>query len=203
MRRCKWCNLENPVYIQYHDDEWGVLNLDDKYLFEMLILESFQAGLSWECVLNKRKDFKIAYDNFDIEKIIHYEEEKVKSTWNFINKLWNASRFCLMNIENLKEELGDVLLQVVFHSQIEEEKGNFDLSDVITAISEKMIKTLNFLLSNFSNLNCQNLSYKYFTINKNYVIIRQKERNIWFYGKFMQYSVLFLLYLTSNHKVDF
>ncbi len=77
MRRCKWCNLENPLYVEYHDKEWGVPNFDDQYLFEMLILESFQAGLSWECVLNKRKDFKIAYDNFDIEKIIHYEEEKV------------------------------------------------------------------------------------------------------------------------------
>lgn len=52
--RCKWCNLDNPVYVKYHDEEWGVLNLDEHYLFEMLILESFQAGLSWECVLNKR-----------------------------------------------------------------------------------------------------------------------------------------------------
>lgn len=77
MKRCKWCNLENPLYVEYHDKEWGVPNFDDQYLFEMLILESFQAGLSWECVLNKRKDFRIAYDNFDIEKIIHYEEEKV------------------------------------------------------------------------------------------------------------------------------
>lgn len=77
MRRCKWCNLENPLYVEYHDKEWGVPNFDDQYLFEMLILESFQAGLSWECVLNKRKDFRIAYDNFDIEKIIHYKEEKV------------------------------------------------------------------------------------------------------------------------------
>ena len=52
--RCKWCNLDNLVYVKYHDEEWGVLNLDEHYLFEMLILESFQAGLSWECVLNKR-----------------------------------------------------------------------------------------------------------------------------------------------------
>ena len=55
MNRCKWCNVNNPLYVEYHDNEWGVLNLDEKYLFEMLILESFQAGLSWECVLNKRK----------------------------------------------------------------------------------------------------------------------------------------------------
>lgn len=55
MDRCKWCNLSNSKYIDYHDKEWGVLNLDDSYLLEMLVLESFQAGLSWECVLNKRE----------------------------------------------------------------------------------------------------------------------------------------------------
>ena len=51
MNRCKWCNLKNKKYVEYHDKEWCVPNFDDKYLFEMLILESFQAGLSWECVL--------------------------------------------------------------------------------------------------------------------------------------------------------
>lgn len=77
MIRCKWCNETNPLYIKYHDLEWGVPNFDDQYLFEMLILESFQAGLSWECVLNKREDFRSAYDNFDIEKIIKYDENKI------------------------------------------------------------------------------------------------------------------------------
>ena len=77
MKRCKWCNLKNEKYIKYHDEEWGVPNFDDKYLFEMLILESFQAGLSWECVLNKREAFEKAYDNFDIEKIINYDETKI------------------------------------------------------------------------------------------------------------------------------
>ena len=75
--RCKWCNLDNPLYIEYHDEEWCQLNLDDDYLFEMLLLESFQAGLSWECVLNKREDFRISYDNFDIDKIINYDENKI------------------------------------------------------------------------------------------------------------------------------
>ena len=77
MRRCKWCNLENPLYVEYHDKEWGVPNFDDQYLFEMLILESFQAGLSWECVLNKREDFRTSYDNFDIDKVINYDEDKI------------------------------------------------------------------------------------------------------------------------------
>ena len=77
VKRCKWCNLKNKLYIDYHDNEWGIQNFDDKYLFEMLILESFQAGLSWECVLNKRESFREAYDNFDIDKIASYDENKV------------------------------------------------------------------------------------------------------------------------------
>ena len=77
MKRCKWCNLNNPLYVEYHDMEWGVLNTNDEYLFEMLILESFQAGFSWECVLNKRNDFKVAYDFFNIDKIIKYDETKI------------------------------------------------------------------------------------------------------------------------------
>lgn len=76
-KRCKWCNLKNPIYIEYHDKEWCVPNFDDRYLYEMLILESFQAGLSWECVLNKRESFRKAYDNFDLDKVLTYDENKV------------------------------------------------------------------------------------------------------------------------------
>ena len=68
-KRCKWCNLKNPLYVEYHDSEWCLPNFDDKYLYEMLLLESFQAGLSWECVLNKRESFRKAYDNFDISGV--------------------------------------------------------------------------------------------------------------------------------------
>ena len=77
MVRCKWCNLKNDIYVEYHDNEWGILNLDEQYLYEMLILESFQAGLSWECILNKRENFKKAYDNFDIDKVVLYNDDKI------------------------------------------------------------------------------------------------------------------------------
>ena len=77
MRRCSWCNENNPVYIKYHDEEWGILRLDNEYLFEMLVLESFQAGLSWECILNKREDFKKAFDSFDWLKIAKYDDYKI------------------------------------------------------------------------------------------------------------------------------
>ena len=75
--RCKWCNLNKSIYVSYHDDEWGVLRTDDSYLFEMLILESFQAGLSWECILNKRDAFRMAYDNFSLDKVCSYDDEKI------------------------------------------------------------------------------------------------------------------------------
>lgn len=76
-KRCFWCNLNNPLYVEYHDNEWCKPNFNDDYLFEMLILESFQAGLSWECVLNKREAFIKAFDNFDIDRIVGYKEDKV------------------------------------------------------------------------------------------------------------------------------
>ena len=76
-KRCKWCNTNNPLYVEYHDSEWCIPNFNDKYLYEMLILESFQAGLSWECVLNKREAFREAYDDFDINKVVTYGDDKI------------------------------------------------------------------------------------------------------------------------------
>lgn len=78
MKRCKWCNLKNELYIKYHDEEWCKPNFKDQYLYEMLILESFQAGLSWECILNKRESFRQAFDNFDIDKICNYDNNKIQ-----------------------------------------------------------------------------------------------------------------------------
>lgn len=77
MNRCKWVNLENKRYVDYHDFEWGRAKYDDHILFELLILEMFQAGLSWECILNKRESFRNSFDNFDCEKISNYDDEKI------------------------------------------------------------------------------------------------------------------------------
>lgn len=76
-KRCSWCNLKNETYIRYHDEEWGVPDFEDRYLFEMLTLEFFQAGLSWECVLNKRETFRKAYDGFELDKVCAYDEKKM------------------------------------------------------------------------------------------------------------------------------
>lgn len=78
-RRCCWANSKNELYVRYHDQEWGVPAFDDQRLFEMLVLECFQAGLSWECVLNKREAFRSAFDGFDLDKVCSYDEEKLES----------------------------------------------------------------------------------------------------------------------------
>ena len=78
INRCRWVNMKNPLYIQYHDTEWGIPQHADQMLFELLILEGFQAGLSWECVLNKRVRFRQVYDNFDVEKVSRYDEKKMQ-----------------------------------------------------------------------------------------------------------------------------
>ena len=75
-KRCHWCNLGNPLYVRYHDTEWCVPVHDDHKLFEMLLLESFQAGLSWECVLNKREAFREAFSGFDAVAVSRYDEAK-------------------------------------------------------------------------------------------------------------------------------
>lgn len=76
-KRCTWAGPDD-VYIKYHDDEWGVPTHDDSELFEMLVLESFQAGLSWITILKKRENFKKAFDNFDVVKVANYDESKVE-----------------------------------------------------------------------------------------------------------------------------
>lgn len=78
MKRCFWLNENNPTYVEYHDNEWCIPKYNDQELFELLILESFQAGLSWECVLNKREAFRSSFDNFDIIKVSNYKEDKIK-----------------------------------------------------------------------------------------------------------------------------
>lgn len=82
MNRCKWAMNVNEIYTKYHDEEWGEPVHDDQKLYEMLILESFQAGLSWSCILNKRENFRKAFDNFDIDKIINYDEIKIQELQN-------------------------------------------------------------------------------------------------------------------------
>jgi DNA-3-methyladenine glycosylase I len=77
-KRCDWVPLDNPLYVKYHDEEWGVPVHDDRMLFEFLLLEGFQAGLSWITILRKRENYRRAFDNFDAKKIEKYDEKKIE-----------------------------------------------------------------------------------------------------------------------------
>lgn len=79
--RCGWCN-NDPLYIAYHDTEWGVPIFDDRLLFEFLILEGMQAGLSWFTILKKREAFRIAFKNFDAKKIAKFDESHIQLLLN-------------------------------------------------------------------------------------------------------------------------
>ena len=81
MERCNWPK-DDPLYMQYHDEEWGLPIYDDDKLFEFLILETFQAGLSWITILRKRENFRKAFDNFNYKKIAQYKEQKIKELLN-------------------------------------------------------------------------------------------------------------------------
>ena len=77
LKRCGWC-LSGDLYKKYHDEEWGVPIYDDQKLFEFLILETFQAGLSWITILKKRENFRLAFDGFDYKKVANYPEDKIQ-----------------------------------------------------------------------------------------------------------------------------
>lgn len=99
--RCSWCNPNNPRYVAYHDQEWGILNLEENHLFELLVLESFQAGLSWECILNKREAFRQVYEGFDPNKVALFQEEKIQSLMKDKGIIRNRKKI-IASVENAK-----------------------------------------------------------------------------------------------------
>ena len=112
--RCRWCNENNPRYVKYHDEEWCVPKHCDRELFELLVLELFQAGLSWECILNKRDAFRKAFDNFEVCVIAAYNGEKIEELASDATIVRNRRKI-VAAIENAK----------VF-MDIQKEFGTFD-----------------------------------------------------------------------------
>ncbi len=82
VNRCQWVEGKDPLYVKYHDEEWGSPILDDRKLFEMLCLEGAQAGLSWWTILQKRENYREAFDQFDPDKIVLYDEKKLEELMN-------------------------------------------------------------------------------------------------------------------------
>lgn len=144
MIRCKWCNLKNPKYIDYHDNEWCIPNFDDKYLYEMLILESFQAGLSWECVLNKRNSFKKAYDYFDLDKVCSYDDAKIAELLNNKDIIRNKLKIkaSINNSKIFKEIVNEY---GTFHNYLKgftDDKIIYELDKTTNNLSDKISKDL-------------------------------------------------------------
>ena len=144
MTRCKWCNLKNKLYVKYHDEEWCKPNFDEQYLFEMLLLESFQAGLSWECVLDKREAFRKAFDNFDIDKIIKYDDEKIEELLSnekiIRNKLKiKASIYNSKIFKDIQKEYGS------FHQYLKtftKDKIVYEIGKTTSELSDNLSKDL-------------------------------------------------------------
>ena len=98
--RCAWCGTDE-LYQKYHDEEWGKPVYDDETIFEFLVLESFQAGLSWITILRKRENFRKAFDNFDYQKIANYPDEKVEELMQDAGIIRNRLKI-LATISNAK-----------------------------------------------------------------------------------------------------
>ncbi len=97
--RCAWVPIDDPLYVQYHDLEWGTPVHDDQTLFEFLVLEGFQAGLSWRTILHKRMHFREAFDEFNPEKIAEYDDAKISLLMSNPNIIRNRSKInaCVSN----------------------------------------------------------------------------------------------------------
>ncbi|MEQ6377641.1 DNA-3-methyladenine glycosylase I [Bacillaceae bacterium S4-13-56] len=149
MNRCGWVN-DDPLYIQYHDYEWGVPVYDDQMLFEYLNLEGAQAGLSWYTILKKRENYRIAFDQFNPAEIIHYDEKKIEELLQnkgiVRNKL--KVRAVITNVQayyNVVEEFGSFsqyIWSFVDHQPIINHFESIELVPATTPISDKMSKDL-------------------------------------------------------------
>lgn len=111
--RCGW-STSDPLYVQYHDEEWGVPLHDDQKLFEFLVLEGMQAGLSWLTILRKRDNFRKAFDDFDPQQVARYKERKIKALMQDEGIIRNQRKI-LATIENARAFL-----------KVQAEFGSFD-----------------------------------------------------------------------------
>lgn len=175
IKRCAYVNLKNPLYVEYHDKEWGIAKHDDHILFELLILEGFQAGLSWECILNKRDNFRKAFDNFDIDKVAEYDEAKVNELLNNPKIVRNRLKI-RASINNAK----------VFKN-IQKEFGSFDAYIWHFTNGEIILESYDF--RTFSPLSDE--------ISKDL-----KKRGMKFVGTTIIYSYLQAIGIINGHSLD-
>ena len=174
MNRCKWVNLNNKLYIDYHDNEWGKPLYDDNKLFELLLLESFQAGLSWETILNKRESFRVAFDNFDYKKISKYDSKKIEELLQ--NK----------NIIRCKRKIEAIITNASIFMKIIEEWGS--LSKYIWHFTDNKV-----IINTSDNIPAKtNLSDK--------ISIDLKKRGMKYVGSIIIYSYLQAIGVVNDHE---
>jgi DNA-3-methyladenine glycosylase I len=177
LKRC-W-NTDNPLYVKYHDEEWGVPVHYDRTLFEFLTLEGFQAGLTWELILKRREAMRKAFDNFNPRKIAGYNDEDVKRLMANPNVIRNRAKILatINNALRLKE--------------VQKEFGSFD------AFVWKFVqgKTLNNAFTDFSNMPAETEESK--TMSK-----EMKKRGFKFVGPTICYAFMQAVGLVNDHLID-
>lgn len=171
-QRCNWAG-NDEIYIRYHDEEWGVPTHDDRELFEMLVLESFQAGLSWITILKKRENFRKAFDEFDVVKVASYDDDKVEELR--LNE----------GIIRHKGKITSAINNAQIFIEIQKEFGSFD-EYIWSFTNGKIIKAEFLTESDLSK-----------TISKDL-----KKRGMKFVGPTIIYSYLESIGVIDNHQKD-
>ena len=147
MKRCFWVDELSPIYVKYHDEEWGIPKYDDRELFELLVLEGFQAGLSWITVLKKREAFRRAFDNFNVSKVASYNDTKVDELMQnegiirHRNKIESAVINAKIFIE-IQKKFGSFSNYIWNYTEGKVIKNTDDKIRVSTSLSDKISKDL-------------------------------------------------------------
>lgn len=147
--RCAWCEKDD-LYRKYHDEEWGIPVYEDDKLFEFLILETFQAGLSWYTILSKRENFRKAFDDFDYKKIAQYPEDKIQELMQDAGIIRNqlkirASVTNALAFIKVQEEFGSFSKYIwgfVNHTPIDNKLRNLSQAQATTPLSDEISKDL-------------------------------------------------------------
>lgn len=150
IHRCGWLKQSSPLYVEYHDKEWGKHLKDDKVLFELFSLETQAAGLSWLTVLSKRDEYKKAFYDFELQKVIHIKEEEIDKIMEKYNVIKNKPKLlAIVNnailIDEITKEHGswhDFLWSYINHTQIVNFYENYKDSPTKSDISDKITKDL-------------------------------------------------------------
>lgn len=147
MKRCFWVDENSQIYKDYHDNEWGVPKYNDHELFELLILEGFQAGLSWITVLKKREAFRSAFDNFDVKKVANYDEKKIEKLLQNEKIIRSRSKInsAILNAKifiEIQKEFGSFSKYIWGYTDGKIIKNKDNKFEVSTPLSDKISKDL-------------------------------------------------------------